>query len=102
MVVTTCLVMPTTSFCVLTEKKIQHVVGLNSCPHPHYPCTDPLHHCVASNYSQQLVYKMASVKRFPFFQFPKIWNEASIVKRNPSKIAFLKSVKYALLNEIEN
>ena len=22
----------------------------------HYPCTDPLHHCVASNYSQQLVY----------------------------------------------
>jgi hypothetical protein len=47
-------------------------------------------------------HKMASVKRFPFFQFPKIWNEASIVKRNPSKIAFLKSVKYALLNEIEN
>jgi hypothetical protein len=47
-------------------------------------------------------HKMASVKRFPFFQFPKIWNEANIVKRNPSKIAFLKSVKYALLNEIEN
>ena len=35
MVVTTCLVMPTTSFCVLTEKKIQHVVGLNSRPHPY-------------------------------------------------------------------
>jgi hypothetical protein len=47
-------------------------------------------------------HKLASVKRFPFFQFPKIWNEANIVKRNPSKIAFLKSVKYALLNEIEN
>jgi hypothetical protein len=45
-------------------------------------------------------HKMASVKRFPFFQFPKIWNEANIVKRNPSKIAFLRSIKYALLNEI--
>ena len=35
MVVTTCLVMPTTCFCVLTEKKIQQEVGLNSWPHPY-------------------------------------------------------------------
>jgi hypothetical protein len=47
-------------------------------------------------------HKMASVKRFPFFQFPKILNEANIVKRNPSKIAFLRSIKSALLNEIGN
>jgi hypothetical protein len=45
-------------------------------------------------------HKMASVKRFPYFQFPKIWNEANIVKRNPSKIAFFESIKSALLNEI--
>jgi hypothetical protein len=47
-------------------------------------------------------HKMARVKRFPYFQFPKIWNEANIVKRNPSKIAFLRNIKSALLNEIGN
>ena len=47
-------------------------------------------------------HKMASVKRFPYFQFPKIWNDANIVKRNPSKCVFLKTVKSALLNEIGN
>jgi hypothetical protein len=45
-------------------------------------------------------HKMASVKRFPYFQFPKIWNDANIVKRNPSKCVFLKTVQSALLNEI--
>jgi hypothetical protein len=46
--------------------------------------------------------KVASVKRFPYFQFPKIWNEANIFRRNPSKSAFTKSLKIALLNEIQN
>jgi hypothetical protein len=30
-------------------------------------------------------HRMASVKRFPFFSFPKIWNEEPVTKRNPSK-----------------
>jgi hypothetical protein len=47
-------------------------------------------------------HKFASIKRFPYFQFPKTWNEANIFKRNPSKSAFIKSLKSALLNEIPN
>jgi hypothetical protein len=42
-------------------------------------------------------HKMASVKRFPFFSFPKIWNEEPITKRNPSKSVYLKCVKSAYL-----
>ncbi len=45
-------------------------------------------------------HRMASVKRFPYFKFPKIWNEANNVKTNPSRHVFLKNVKTALLNEI--
>jgi hypothetical protein len=30
------------------QKKIQLLEGLNSWPHPYHPCSDPLHHCVAS------------------------------------------------------
>jgi hypothetical protein len=47
-------------------------------------------------------HKFASLKRFPYFQFPKIWNEANILKRNLSKSAFIRSLKIALLNEIPN
>jgi len=47
-------------------------------------------------------HKFASLKRLPYFQFPKIWNEANILKRNPSKCAFTRSMKTALLNEIPN
>jgi hypothetical protein len=43
-------------------------------------------------------HKMASAKRFPYFQFPKIWIEANIVKINPSKIAFLRSIKSEIGN----
>ncbi len=32
----------------------------------------------------------------------KIWNEANILKRNPSKSAFIRGMKIALLNEIPN
>jgi hypothetical protein len=39
-------------------------------------------------------HKMASVKRFPFFSFPKIWNEEPITKRT-SKSVYLKCVKSA-------
>jgi hypothetical protein len=47
-------------------------------------------------------HKFASLKRLPYFLFPKIWNEANIFKRNPSKCAFTRSMKIALLNEIPN
>ncbi len=30
----------------INRKKIQLVVGLNPCPHPHQSCSDPLHHFV--------------------------------------------------------
>ena len=42
----------------------------------------------------------ATTKRFPLFTFPKIWNDASDSKYNPSRRVFLKSVKSALLYEI--
>jgi hypothetical protein len=42
----------------------------------------------------------ATTKRFPLFTFPKNWNEASVLKYNPSQRIFLKSVKSALLNAI--
>ncbi len=35
-------------------------------------------------------HKMASVKRFPYFHFPKIWDEANNSKRNPNKSHFFK------------
>jgi hypothetical protein len=41
---------------------------------------------------------LASVKRFPLFAFPKIWNEAAEVKNNPSIFVFQKCVKSAMLN----
>jgi hypothetical protein len=41
---------------------------------------------------------MATVKRFPLFTFPKVWNEAADVKNNPSLPVFLKNVKSAMLN----
>ncbi len=37
-------------------------------------------------------HKMASVKRFPYFYFPKIWNEANNSKRNPNKITYILKV----------
>jgi hypothetical protein len=33
---------------------------------------------------------MATVKRFPIFNFPTIWNEAADVKNNPSIKVFKK------------
>jgi len=43
-------------------------------------------------------HNMASVKRFPLFNFPKIWNEAPDIKNNPSSSVFQKYVKSAMLN----
>jgi hypothetical protein len=43
---------------------------------------------------------LATTKRFPLFTFPKTWNDASDSKYNPSRHVFLKSVKTAMLNEI--
>jgi hypothetical protein len=45
-------------------------------------------------------HKLASVKRFPYFSLPKIWNDSPDIKRNPNKFVFMKSVKSALLDEI--
>ena len=41
---------------------------------------------------------LATVKRFPLFNFPKIWNEAPDIKNNPSISVFLKNIKSAMLN----
>ncbi len=41
---------------------------------------------------------MASVRRFPLFTFPKVWNETADVKNNPSLPVFFKNVKSAMLN----
>ncbi len=39
----------------------------------------------------------ATGKRFPYFRFPKTWNEEPIIKLNPSKTTGSSSVKSALL-----
>ena len=39
----------------------------------------------------------ATVKRFPFYTFPRIWNEADQIKNNPSVNVFLKNIKSAML-----
>jgi hypothetical protein len=46
-------------------------------------------------------HNLANIKRLPFFNFPKIWNEDNnINKLNPSSKIYLKSVKSALLNSL--
>ena len=42
----------------------------------------------------------ATTKRFPLFTFPRSWNEAAVIKLNPSQRVFLKNVKSAMLNSI--
>ena len=42
----------------------------------------------------------ATLKRLPLFAFPKVWNEDTNLKENPSLRVYLKSVKSALLNSI--
>jgi hypothetical protein len=42
----------------------------------------------------------ATTKRFPLFTFPRIWNEATGDKLNPSQRVFLRNVKSAMLNSI--
>jgi hypothetical protein len=42
----------------------------------------------------------ATLKRMPLFAFPKVWNEDTNPKLNPSPRSYLKSVKSALLNSI--
>jgi hypothetical protein len=42
----------------------------------------------------------ATTKRFPLFTMPRVWNDANVLKLNPSQRTFLKSVKSALLNLI--
>ena len=41
----------------------------------------------------------ATTKRFPIYNFPKIWNEAENVKFSPSLKGFLKNVKSALVSQ---
>jgi hypothetical protein len=40
---------------------------------------------------------LASVKRFPLFSFPRIWNEEEERKHNPSHNFYCKTLKVALL-----
>jgi hypothetical protein len=42
----------------------------------------------------------ATTKRFPLFTFPRVWNEANVIKYNPSQRVFLKYIKSAMLNSI--
>jgi hypothetical protein len=42
----------------------------------------------------------ATTKRFPLFTFPRNWNEAVVIKLNPSQHVFLRNVKSAMLNSI--
>ncbi len=45
-------------------------------------------------------HNFASLKKHPYFSFPKICNEDSNDKLNPSHKQYLKCVKYALLNSL--
>jgi hypothetical protein len=46
-------------------------------------------------------HNLASLKRLPLFNFPRIWNEDnSINKLNPSSNIYLRSIKSALLNAL--
>ena len=42
----------------------------------------------------------ATTKRFPLFTYPRVWNEANVIKYNPSQRVFLKYIKSAMLNSI--
>ena len=45
-------------------------------------------------------HNFATIKKHPLFYFPKIWNEDSNDKLNPSHKQYLKCVKSALLNSL--
>ena len=45
-------------------------------------------------------HNFATIKKHPYFYFPKIWNEDSNDKLNPSHKQYLKCVKSALLNSL--
>jgi len=42
-------------------------------------------------------HKLATLKRLPFFTFPRTWNEAPPHKNNPRKYVFSRMLKSALL-----
>jgi hypothetical protein len=44
--------------------------------------------------------RFETVKRFPFFTFPKLWNDEPASKNTPSKKTFSASLKSALLATI--
>jgi hypothetical protein len=41
-----------------------------------------------------------TVKRFPYFAFPKLWNDEPPSKLNPKKKLFCSAIKSALLSTI--
>jgi hypothetical protein len=45
-------------------------------------------------------HRLETVKRFPYFSFPKMWNEAPPSKLNPNKKLFCSATKSALLATI--
>jgi hypothetical protein len=42
-------------------------------------------------------HRLETVKRFPYFSFPKMWNEEPQSKHNPNKKLFCSAMKSALL-----
>jgi hypothetical protein len=53
--------------------------------------------CIVCSAPQVCIYQF---RRFPFFYFPRIWNEDSCMKFNPSFKVYQNSVKSALLYRI--
>jgi hypothetical protein len=45
-------------------------------------------------------HRLETVKRFPYFAFPKLWNEEPPSKLNPNKKLFCSAIKSALLSTI--
>jgi hypothetical protein len=61
------------------------------------------HTCLPFSFNEFHVqaHNLASLKRLPLFNFPRIWNEDNnINKLNPSSNIYLRSVKSALLNAL--
>ena len=45
-------------------------------------------------------HRLETVKRFPYFAFPKLWNDEPPSKLNPNKKLFCSAIKSALLSTI--
>ena len=46
-------------------------------------------------------HSFATLKRLPLFNFPSVWNQADISKKNPNQIAYIKDLKKSLLLNVQ-